>query len=439
MEIIIQVMSADGELSNLGRTIKAYRGHITRLINELEPHFSEQFASDEVVERHSSLVSIFEKLKRASSEWFHLTEGSADRERISEDYAKDVFRMKVFENKYKEWLDRVYTPRRREVYGEGILHTSGIDLSSKMPAGANTEVSHVKNDSEVSGLKPSNLIQNTSIQDTAPVQTRSREMNLPQGSEACARDVKRAMAQLKVRELQEIQAIKEREIELRLQEESTRLLPERERLQLRSQLMQARIDAERAKLEAAFGDQVGYSSVISAAGSVRVHENVERYLTGLPSVIPGQPFEGERVIPETGKYTLPEVKVDPSELKFLSGRATHHDVSTFPRDLRKSGKGSCHGEDVNPDNTVNKLEKFVQRQQTAIDKVVLGLEKLDMPKREFLYFDGDPSRYPRFIKNFELHVESTIEDDNVRLSYLIQYCRGKAKEAIENCTFFARV
>ena len=44
----------------------------------------------------------------------------------------------------------------------------------------------------------------------------------------------------------------------------------------------------------------------------RVHENVERYLTGLPSVIPGQPFEGERVKPETGKYTLPEVKVDPS-------------------------------------------------------------------------------------------------------------------------------
>ena len=122
MEFIIQVMSADGESSNLGRTIKAYRGHITRLINELEPHFSEQFVSDEVVERHSSLVSIFEKLKRASSEWFHLTEGSADRERISEDYAKDVFRMQVFENKYKEWLDRVCTPRRREVYGEGILH-----------------------------------------------------------------------------------------------------------------------------------------------------------------------------------------------------------------------------------------------------------------------------------------------------------------------------
>ena len=357
----------------MGQTFKAYHGYITRLINELEPHFSEQFASDEVVERHSSLVSIFEKLKRASSEWFPLTEGSADRERISEHYAKDVFRMKVFENKYKEWLDRVYTPRRREVYGEGILNTSGIDLSSKMSAGASAEVSHVKNVSEVSSVKPSNLIQNTSIQDTAPDQSRSREMNLPQGSEPCARDVKRAMAQLKVRELQEIQAIKESEIELRLQEECTRLLAERERLQLRSQLMQARIDAERAELEAAFGDQVAYSSVISAAGSVRVHENVERYLTGLPSVIPGQPFEGERVKPETGKYTLPEVKVEPSELKFLSGRATRHDVSTFPRDLRKSGKGCCHGEDVNPDNTVDKLKSLFNDSKRPSIKLYLVL------------------------------------------------------------------
>ena len=30
-------------------------------------------------------------------------------------------------------------------------------------------------------------------------------------------------------------------------------------------------------------------------------------------------------------------------------------------------------------------------------------------------------------------MESTIEGENVRLSYLIQYCTGKAKEAIKNC------
>ena len=38
---------------------------------------------------------------------------------------------------------------------------------------------------------------------------------------------------------------------------------------------------------------------------MQVRENVERYLTGLTSsVIPGQPFEDERVKPETGKYPV---------------------------------------------------------------------------------------------------------------------------------------
>ena len=254
--------------------------------------------------------------------------------------------MELFENKYKEWLDRVYTPKRRKLYGKGTANISGVELNLKMPVvssverrqelqNVNTEASYVTNISEVLGARTSNVIQNTSIHDTAPDQTRLREKSFPQGSESCARDVKRALAQLKVRELQEVQAIKESEIELRLPEENTRGLAERERLRLRSQLMQAKIDAERAELEATFREQVGNGSVTSPAGSCRLRENVERYLTGLTSsVIPGQPFEDERVKPETGKYTLGELRVDPHELKSLSGGVIPHGVPTFSRGLR---------------------------------------------------------------------------------------------------------
>ena len=221
----------DGELSNVGPTIIAYHGHITRVMNELQPYFSEQFASDEVIERHSLLVSIFEKLKRASSEWFHLTELLADKLRISRDYAKDVYRMELFENKYKEWLDRVHTPVRRELYGKGTANISGVDLNFTTPVvpseerrqelqNANIEASYVTNISEVQSARTSNVIQNTSIHDTAPDQTRPRVQGFSQGSEWCASDVKRAMVQLKVRELQIVQAIKESEIGLRLREEN---------------------------------------------------------------------------------------------------------------------------------------------------------------------------------------------------------------------------
>ena len=60
------------------------------------------------------------------------------------------------------------------------------------------------------------------------------------------------------------------------------------------------------------------------------------------------------------KYTLAEVKVDPHELKFLSGGATPYSVPTFPRGSRIPGKSSCHGENLNPDNAVGKFQKIVE-------------------------------------------------------------------------------
>ena len=41
--------------------------------------------------------------------------------------------MELFENKYKEWLDRVYTPKGRELYSKGTANISGVDLNLKMP------------------------------------------------------------------------------------------------------------------------------------------------------------------------------------------------------------------------------------------------------------------------------------------------------------------
>lgn len=112
------------------------------------------------------------------------------------------------------------------------------------------------------------------------------------------------MVQLKLNKLQVEQAIKESDIELHIQEEDTRLLAKQERLQLRGQLMQARIEAGRVKCEVTLGEQIDYDSVISHERSVRVHDNLERYLSELtPSAIPGQTFEHVSVR-ETGKYTL---------------------------------------------------------------------------------------------------------------------------------------
>ncbi|KAK4468963.1 hypothetical protein MN116_000099 [Schistosoma mekongi] len=56
-----------------------------------------------------------------------------------------------------------------------------------------------------------------------------------------------------------------------------------------------------------------------------------------------------------------------------------------------------------------------------------------LPKVELGYFDGQPSSYWKFLRQFEVYIESKVTDDGHRLLYLLHYCKGKAKVAIEEC------
>ena len=79
---------------------------------------------------------------------------------------------------------------------------------------------------------------------------------------------------------------------------------------------------------------------------------------------------------------------------------------------------------------------IVERQQAAVERFTMGME---LPKREFLFFDGNPINYSKFMRNFELNVENRVQDASVRLSYLIQYTGGKARDAIQNCVILPEV
>ena len=60
-------------------------------------------------------------------------------------------------------------------------------------------------------------------------------------------------------------------------------------------------------------------------------------------------------------------------------------------------------------------------------------EGFNLPKQELLTFNGTPTDYCKFIKNFETNTENSISANGLRLSYLIQYCNGEAKSSIEDC------
>ena len=57
----------------------------------------------------------------------------------------------------------------------------------------------------------------------------------------------------------------------------------------------------------------------------------------------------------------------------------------------------------------------------------------ELPRVELTPFDGEPGGYWKFIRQFENFVECDTGDPGQRFLYLMHYCRGKAKEAIEEC------
>lgn len=75
-------------------------------------------------------------------------------------------------------------------------------------------------------------------------------------------------------------------------------------------------------------------------------------------------------------------------------------------------------------------ESLIMMAQTLGAAISRGFE---MPKRDYMTFDGNPMNYPRFIENFRVNIEGREHDPKERLAYLIQFCTGEAKEAISNC------
>ena len=72
-----------------------------------------------------------------------------------------------------------------------------------------------------------------------------------------------------------------------------------------------------------------------------------------------------------------------------------------------------------------------QRQQRQL------LDAVQLPKTEIIKFDGNPIRYWTFVNSFEANVENVTCDNAARLSRLLYYCEGKARNIIEPCAMMS--
>ncbi|CAH8498883.1 unnamed protein product [Schistosoma mattheei] len=109
-----------------------------------------------------------------------------------------------------------------------------------------------------------------------------------------------------------------------------------------------------------------------------------------------------------------------------------------------SDASMCHGSYSNRDDC-NYSESSCDIMANGIENLNLDLKQAkgvrptaffigpELPKVELSYFDGQPRGYWKFLREFETYVESRVKDDGQRLLYLMHYCKGKAKTAIEGC------
>ncbi|GAA56331.1 hypothetical protein CLF_110613 [Clonorchis sinensis] len=65
------------------------------------------------------------------------------------------------------------------------------------------------------------------------------------------------------------------------------------------------------------------------------------------------------------------------------------------------------------------------------------IASMDLPRVKLTKFDGSSHDYLKFIRQFEFYVESRTADDGQKWLCLLHYCRGRVREATEECTKWA--
>ncbi|CAH8590988.1 unnamed protein product [Schistosoma margrebowiei] len=116
----------------------------------------------------------------------------------------------------------------------------------------------------------------------------------------------------------------------------------------------------------------------------------------------------------------PQSKQVPSDASMCHGSYSNRDDCNY-------SESSC---DIMSDGIENLNLDVKQAKDVRPSAFFIGPE---LPKVELGYFDGQPRGYWKFLREFETYVESRVKDDGQRLLYLIHYCKGKAKTAIEGC------
>ena len=78
---------------------------------------------------------------------------------------------------------------------------------------------------------------------------------------------------------------------------------------------------------------------------------------------------------------------------------------------------------------VSSVKRFLKAHRTAAETSSL----VNLPRLELPYFDGEPTDFPIFQQTFNEIVHKAPIDDAAKLARLLQFCKGRAHDAIRSC------
>ncbi|CAC5402358.1 unnamed protein product [Mytilus coruscus] len=207
---------------------------------------------------------------------------------------------------------------------------------------------------------------------------------------------KRLIAELKLRKLSEHHELEREQHEL-----------ERAQIEIkfRQQVFNQRSELEEANLEESVWQEAVEEDTNNNSGIMNIR-NISQ------------------TVSQTLQSSIHESEKECINMNSISGQTEATDKPTMNINNSTQGISAQSGFS---DVSVSSIDSAFQRLASTLH------EGFNLPKPELLTFNGTLLDYSKFIGNFETNIEDRISDNSLRLSYLIQYCRGEAKCCIEDC------
>ena len=350
---------------------------LTRVYREIESLMSDPNSVDEVLVKRELIDAAFSRFEEVHTSLLACLEDGEDKKSLEESFAVQLERKRNFLAKVDAWVDEVYTQVFRtapSVEPEDSRSQSGLASSKSSKSRASSSKGWI-----------------------------SSRVRLREAKE------RRELAQLKLQQLKLTQDLEQRKTVLKNQEEQLRLMHEYELATVSERIWMA-------------PETIVDSNPVDRVDTRYRRENIFESSHSVD-------FKSES-IPRTTDVPIPSVQ-DPVVRQSVPDLTPPSKSGLNP--LAPEWKYKTPASPVTNTNTTN--ENAANPSKQNVEQLVQSLTSdlnvgFNLPRTEILTFDGNPLEYWKFIHNFEANIIGLTDNPRKKLTYLIQYCTGEAREVI---------